>query len=154
MKNWILRVGNGENFRNSVYSVWGVKKGRGGCIKSIVDKFNSGDILWFMVSKKYGGKIIGMAEYIDYYDRDDEPLLQIHTISNEEQRWEGSDDWKIQINYKNLYNTEKQDIKAVVQCPAIILDYDTFKNRGLPNDLHKHYKGFKRYANTINKELP
>jgi hypothetical protein len=35
---------------------------------------NRGDILWFMTSKKYGGKLIGMSEYCEFYDRSDEPL--------------------------------------------------------------------------------
>ena len=66
---WIIRVGNGENFRNSKFSFWAVKRGRGNCIKSIIEKkMNKGDILWFMTSKQYGGKLIGMSEYNNFYD--------------------------------------------------------------------------------------
>ena len=46
--------------------------------------------------------------------------------------------WNIQIHYKNLYITEKQNIRAVIQCGGIILEYETFKDRGLP-DLYYHY---------------
>lgn len=28
-QHWIIRVNNGENFRNSKYPFWGVKRGRG-----------------------------------------------------------------------------------------------------------------------------
>ena len=28
-QHWIFRVGDGENFRNSKYPFWGVKRGRG-----------------------------------------------------------------------------------------------------------------------------
>ena len=144
-KHWLIRVQDGENFRNSKYQFWGVKRGSGGGIKTIVNKIQKGDILWFMTSKQYGGKLIGMCEYTCYYDRDDEPLIPIHTYSNNEQNWKGDEDWGIQIHYTNLYITEKQNLGAVIRCGGIILEYETFKDRGLP-DLYNHYKNFKYYA--------
>lgn len=144
-KHWIFRVSDGENFKNSKYPFWGVKRGKNGCIKTIVSKIKEGDILWFMTSIKHGGKLIGMSEYTCYYDREDEPLIRMNTYLNKEQNWKGEEDWDIQIHYKNLYITEKQDIKASVQCSAIILNYETFKDRGLP-DLYNHYNNFKYYA--------
>ena len=143
--HWIIRVKDGENFRNSKYSFWGVKRGKHNFIKTIVNKFNPGDILWFMTSKSYGGKLIGMSEYTCYYDKKDEPLIAINTYSNNDQNWKGDEDWDLQIHYTNLYITEKQNIKAVIQCAGIILRYETFKNKGLP-DLYAHYKNFKYYA--------
>lgn len=146
-KLWIIRVSDGKNLKNSKYPFWGVKRGRGGSFKTIVKKFKSGDILCFLTSKSYGGKIIGMAEYTKFYDREDEPLIKINTFSNSEQNWEGDDAWDIQIHYKNFYDTEKQNFKAIIQCSGVILDYDTYKDRGdgLP-DLLKHYKNFVFYA--------
>ena len=137
-KHWIIRVNDGENFRNSKYPFWGVKRGNHGNIKTIVNKFKKGDVLWFLTSKKHGGKLIGMSEYTYYFDRADEPLLRINTFTNKEQNWIGDDDWSIQIHYENMYNTEKQNIEVIIQCGAVILDYDTFKNKGLPN-LYDHY---------------
>lgn len=55
-----------------------------------------------MTSKPFGGKLIGMGEYICYYDRDDEPLIPIHTYSNSEQGWNGEELWNIQIHYKKF----------------------------------------------------
>ena len=127
MKHWIIRVNDGENFRNSVYPFWGVKRGRNGCMKTIVSKFKKGDILWFLTSKLYGSKIIGMSEYNEFYDRTDEPLLQINTKTDEEQHWKGGEPWEIQIHYLNLYNTEKQNIVGCIQCGGTILEYETFK---------------------------
>ena len=72
MTHWIFRVNDGENFRNSKFPFWGVKRGRNNCIKSIIQKIKLGDILWFMTSKPYGGKLIGMAEFTGFYDRNDE----------------------------------------------------------------------------------
>ena len=145
-QHWIIRVQDGENFRNSKHPFWGVKRGKNNCIKTTVNnKFKKGDILWFMTSKNYGGKLIGMSEYTCWYDRHDEPIFPIHTYSNKEQNWKGDEDWCIQIHYKNLYNTEKQNIKAVIQCGGIILEYETFKDKGLP-DLYNHYNMFKYYG--------
>lgn len=144
--HWIIRVGNGENFKNSRYSFWGVKKGIGkGNIKTIVKKMRENDVLWFLTSKKFGGKMIGLAEYDKFYDKDDEPLIKVNTYSNEEQNWNGSDVWSIQINYKNLYITERQNIKTCIPCSATILSYNTFKSR-INIDLIKHYHNFKYYA--------
>ena len=121
--HWIIRVGDGENFKNSRYSFWGVKKGRGkGNIKTIVKKMRD-----------------------KFYDRNDEPLIKINTYTNEEQNWNGPDLWDIQINYKNLYITEKQNIQTCIACSATILSYNTFKNR-MTVDLVKHYHNFKYYA--------
>ena len=142
---WIFRVNDGENLRNSKYPFWGVKRGRNGCIKTMVTKIAHGDILCFMTSKLYGGKIIGMGEYTGYFDRMDEPLLQINTKTNSEQNWKGDGCWDIQIHYDNLYITEKQNITGCIQCSAIILDYEKFKDR-INGDLYEHYKNFKFYA--------
>jgi hypothetical protein len=145
INTWIIRVNDGKNFRNSKYPFWGVKRGKNGCMKTIVTKIKLGDILWFITSKKYGGKLIGMSEYSGFYDRIDEPLLQINTKTNEEQHWTGDQCWDIQIHYCNLYDTEKQNITGCIQCAGNILNYDTFKTK-IDGDLHEHYKNFIFYA--------
>lgn len=144
-EHWIIRVKDGENFRNSKYPFWGLKKGKTGFMKTIVKKFKKGDIIWFMTSKIYGGKLIGMCEYIDFFDRNDEPLIKFKTISNEEQNWKGDEPWDLQLNYCNLYITEKQNIKAHIQCAASIIKYDNFID-SVEGNLYKHYKNFKLYA--------
>jgi hypothetical protein len=138
--HYIIRVKDGENFRNSIFPFWGVKK----CMKGNVKKMKKGDILWFLTSIPYGGKIIGMAEFVEWHDRR-EDILQINTKTNVEQKWKGDDDWDIQINYCNLYNTEKQNIIGCIQCAAVILSYETFKNK-INGDLYEHYRNFKFYA--------
>ena len=156
-KHWLIRVGDGENFKNGIYNFWGVKRGscKEGGQKTIVKKIVEGDILWFFTSKKYGGKIIGMAEYTNFYDRKDEPLIQINTLTNKEQNWKGDDNWDIQINYTNLYNTDKQNIQICIQCGGMILEYDTFKDNSkagsIKSDLYMEYGCFKRYAEVVDK---
>ncbi len=143
--HWIIRVNDGENFRNSVFPFWGMKRGHNGSIKTIISKINHGDILWFITSKKYGGKIIGMSEFVDFYDVKDEPLLQIHTKTNSEQNWKGNDLWDIQINYTNLYITEKQNIHGCIIGAATIFKYESVKQY-IQGDLYEHYKNFIFYA--------
>ncbi len=148
MRHWIIRVGNGENFRQSKYPFWGVKRGKNGFMRTMVEKIKPGDIIWFLTSKPYGGKLIGMAEYTGFYDRKEEPLLQIHTKTNEEQNWTGDEPWDIQLHYYNVYNTERQNITGCIQCAAVILDYDTFHEK-INGNLDEHYKNFKFYAEPL-----
>lgn len=145
-QHYIIRCGDGKNFLNSNYPYWGVKRGKNNCIKSMVKKFKSGDILWFITNKNSGGRIIGMAEYINFYDRQDETLVNINTFSNEEMGWDGNNEWDIQINYCNLFHTIKQDIKIIISCGAIILKYDTWRERLPDLDLIKHYNNYIFYS--------
>ena len=140
---WLIRVGDGENLRNSIYPFWGVKKS----FKGHVKKIRHGDVLLFITSKQgdESGKVIAMGEYTEYYDRNDEPLLQIHTKTNAEQNWKGNQDWAIQIHYKNLYITDRQNIKVSIANPGIILNYETHKSK-ISDDLIEHYKNFKYYT--------
>ena len=149
-KHWIMRCHDGYNFKNSKYPFWGVKRGKNGSLKTIVKKINNGDIIWFLTSKSFGGKFIGMCEYMYYYDRQDEPLLSINTYSNKEQGWIGDENWDIQLHYKNLYNTEKQNIKACIQCGGIILEYNKFKEK-LDEDLELHYENYIKYSEVSNR---
>ena len=146
--HWIIRVADGINFRNSAEPFWGMKKGRGGCIKSLLlNNVKKGDILWFCTNKKNGGKAIGMAEYTECYDREDEPLIQINTYSNKEQGWIGDDDWHLQIHYTKLYDTEKQNINVLLSGPSPIIEYKPFtENQKNIEDLYKHYEGFSFYG--------
>jgi len=146
--HFIIRVADGKNFKNSIRPFWGIKKGKYGSIKGfIVNNIKSGDILWFCTNKKNGGKAIGMAEYTTLYDRDDEPLIKINTYSNKEQGWEGDEDWSLQLHYKKLYNTEKQDIKVIVSGPMPVIEYKPDnKNQINVDNLYKHYNGFLFYG--------
>ena len=145
-KYWLIRVKDGINFKNSKYRFWGVKRGRNNSIKGIVKKIKAGDILGFFTSKKYGGRMIGFAEFTIFYDRQDEQLINIHTFSNKEQGWIGDEDWTIQIQYNNLYLvTEKQYIPICIQCAGIILQYEKYKDK-IKDNLKVHYKNFKFYS--------
>ena len=153
VKHWMIRIGDGINFINSTYAVWGVKRGRNGAIKGLVKKIKPGDILWFFTSKKFGGNFIGMAEYTRMFDRDDEKLIKIHTLTNAEQNWTGNEDWSIQIHYKNLYLVFlKQNIPVCIQNPGIIFDYEKF-TASVEGDLFEHYRCFKGYGTCTKRPM-
>ena len=145
MTTWIIRVGDGENLRNSKYPYWGVK--RSGGIKTVVDKFKDGDLLSFLTSKKHGGKIIGIAKYTHHLDRKDCGITG--SYSNKEQNWKGDEDWDIIIHYKNFYDIENyKHFDAVIQCGGTILKYETFKAKDKYKDLPDisfHYTYHNKY---------
>ena len=148
---WILRVKDGINFKNSIqHRIWGLQKR----YKNWVKKFKQGDLLCFATSKQTGGGyIIGIAEFVEAYNRADEPLLQINTMTNEELGWVTTDtqeEWDIQIKYKNLVNTSGKDImKTLVRHPSSVLNYDeklTCEKHLLPKGIRTHYKNFLKYG--------
>ena len=151
LQHWIIRIGDGENFKNSKKSIWGINGGSNNYTKSIIhNKFNEGDILWFLTPQQFGKKVIGMAEYTHYYDSEEEPLIKLNTYTNEELGWNGDQKWDIQIHYKNLYDTENQNISFTVHDPGTIINYNThFMN--ITENLQEHYNNYKKYS--IPKEL-
>jgi len=73
--------------------------------------------------------------------------IKINTYSNKEQGWEGDEDWSLQLHYKKLYNTEKQDIKVIVSGPMPVIEYKPDnKNQINVDNLYKHYNGFLFYG--------
>jgi len=155
IQHWIIRVGDGINLKNSKFMVWGIKRGKNDSYLGMVKKFKKGDVLWFLTSKKFGGKIIYMAEYECFYDKKEEPLVPINTFSNKELGWIGDEDWDIQVHYNNLYLTEKPklNLEVCIRCSSTILNYDTFKNEKIKHDLNQHYKNLKIYADPIEKRF-
>lgn len=99
--HWLLRIGNGNNFKNSSkFHTWGVKRTTN--VKSFENFVQEGDVLWFIVSKN-NGQALAFAEYINHNER---------TSTDEELGWQienNSSNWNIEINYKNLTNVEDKN---------------------------------------------
>lgn len=144
-QHYIVRVGDGVNFLASRENFWGFNKKEPG-MKTRIKKLKNGDVLYFITSKKFGGNVIGIGEYTGtFYDREDEPLLLIHTKSNKEQGWDGDDEWKLQVHYRNLYLPKMIKINCIVSCASSLLSYRTFKDR-INEDLPLHWNMFKKYG--------
>ena len=150
-KHFFVRVGDGKNFINSKHPIWGLKSNRG-VIKTFINKqMNSGDIIWFITSASATKKpyiVIGMAEYVDVFDRLDENLIAVNTYSNEEMGWTLNTNWDIQIYYKKLYcgkTIEKHNLYTPFKCSACILALETFKDKTSIN-FKDEYNLISKYA--------
>lgn len=141
--HWIIRVGDGKNFRNSTSPIWGMKLGN----KPVVQQMNAGDILWFLTSKAYGGSFIGMAEFVRASDiREEEPFILLHT--NEEMGWEGGADnkWPVRVHYKNLFNTEKLNFKFIVPGAFAVSKCEFRMSQSQIDELKKHHENYSLYG--------
>ena len=137
----IVRVGDGKNYKRSVHPFWGLSQNARSYIRNFI---NVGDVLWFCQDFQDGLKVIGMAEYTHCYDIHDEPLIPMNIIEREKQNWDINMYNDIQIHYKNIYNTERQNIvieKTTEEISTYSNDYG--------GDLYKHYGGFKFYGKPL-----
>ncbi len=137
----IIRVNDGENLRNSVNPYWGVTREAGQ--KSKVEKMNYGDVLWFLTSKPYGGKLIGMAEFARCSDRKDDPEFKGCLEANAEQGWAGNKEWDILIHYNDFHDVKEHNIGGCIQCVGNILPYETFKDK-ITKNLYEMHAQIKR----------
>lgn len=137
----IINVGDGMNYKKSVYPFWGLSHNTRSYIRNFI---NLGDVLWFCQDFENGLKAIGMAEYTHSYDINDEPLIPMNIVEREKQNWDMNIENDIQIHYKNIYNTERQNIVIEKKTEEI----STYSNE-YGGDLYKHYGGFKFYGNPL-----
>tara|TARA_B110000285_G_C14922506_1_gene513294 strand:+ start:275 stop:739 length:465 start_codon:yes stop_codon:yes gene_type:complete len=140
----IINVGDAFNFRKSKFPFWGVsQKNR----KYIDTSIYIGDVVWFCQDIGDKFKVIRMCEYTHAFDSIDEPLIQLNIIEREIQNWDENVVNDIQIHFKELYDTEKQEI-FINPCESEISTYSSTEHS---ENLFKHYDGFKKYAEPINK---
>ncbi len=124
--DWFMRVGDGINFNNSKYSIWGIHS-RG---KNLFTNMKQGDRLWFIQSKTKG-KIVGVATYISNNKR-----ISNITANNKEQGWRGEDNkWDTEIHYRDLYTlTDHSDplLTHIKSCQSIAKYYKNKCDIDLP----------------------
>ena len=137
----IINVGNGNNYRKSVYPFWGLSKNTRNYIRNFM---NVGDVLWFCQDFGKDLKVIGMAEYTHKYDIMDEPLIPMNIIEREKQNWDSTVSNEIQIYYKEIYDTSRQNLRIEKTDQEIF----TYSNE-YGGDLYKHYGGFKFYGKPL-----
>lgn len=144
MNHWIIRIGNGENFKNSKYPFWGLINHW----KPHAAKIKENDILWFLCNKDTNdNKILGMARFTKMLDKRDEVLINIETTNNIEQGWD-CNSYDIELHYTDLYDTSEQNIKIHIRNQVPVINYYDNTEK-IKEDLEKHYNGFKFYAKTI-----
>lgn len=137
----IVNIGDGKNYRKSIFPFWGLSHD----MRTYINNFlNVGDVLWFCQDLKNELKVIGMAEYTHKYDIVDEPLIPLNIIEREKQNWDESTNNEIQIHYKEIYDTSRQNIRIKMSNQEI----STYSNE-YGGDLYKHYGGFKFYGKPL-----
>ena len=123
--DWILRVGDGENLKNSSrYRIWGVNS-KNSAGKHFIKNVKPGDRLWFVKSKSQG-KLVAVATYRSHNERIFGPLVDI-SLTNEELGWSGSGpDWTsdVEVHYTDLYGLNDFDLLTHIKGPVTYRKYD------------------------------
>jgi hypothetical protein len=124
--DWLLRVGDGQNFiESSKYKIWGIQASTSPHGKYFINNVKLGDKLWFVKSKSQG-KIIAVATYCSHNKREIGPLINL-TMTNEELGWTGEGpDWTsdVEVHYKDLYCLTECELFTNIKGPSTIRKYD------------------------------
>jgi len=144
--DWILRVGDGKNLKNSSkFKIWGILSTNCDC-KYMLNNVKCGDRLWF-VTKDSQGKIIAVATYNSHNKRELGTLLNM-TLSNEDLGWNGDGcNSDTEIHYTDLYDLSDCDLLSNIKSPKIIRTYNEKCNVELPVE----YKYIIRYRKSVNE---
>jgi len=128
--DWLLRVGDGENFKNSSkYRIWGIQSTTPDN-KYFIKNVKPGDRLWFVKSKSHG-KLTAVATYRSHNTRELGPILNI-SMTNEELGWRGEGTvWTsdTEIHYTDLYGLENCDLLTHIKGAKTIRKYNEEKCR-------------------------
>jgi hypothetical protein len=144
--DWLLRVGNAENFINSSkFGIWGINSTTSDN-KYFLKNVKPGDRLWFIKSESKG-IIIAVASYCSHNKREFGPLINI-TRTNEELGWTGEGpDWtsETEIHYKDLYRLIDRKLLTDIKGPKTIRKY----NEKCRVDLAVEYSFIVRYSRVV-----
>ena len=123
--DWLLRVGDGENFINSSrYRIWGIQS-TSPVNKHFIRNVNVGDRLWFVKSNS-NGKIIAVATYQSLNKRELGPLVNF-TMTNQELGWSGEGpDWTsdTEVHYSDMHGLSDCELLTHIKGPTTIRKYD------------------------------
>ena len=138
----IVNVKTGYNFKKGKFPFWGMSSDYRSYIANFI---NPGDVIWFCTETGNDTlKVIRMAEYTHHHDVINEPLFRLNIIEREKQNWDENVMNDIQIHYKNIYDTEKQNIFIKSSETEIF----TYSNE-YGGELYKHYGGFIYYGTQL-----
>ena len=139
--HWIVRVGDGKNFKSSIcHKIWGITQ-KSSQYKSFSNNVKEGDILWFLGNYKVGKKFLGVATYRMQKKREIGPLISL-TLTNEELGW-SEGDWDLEIHYDNLYLLEDIDMVGSFGFQFSILKTTSLK---IDIDFVKEYANIVKYS--------
>jgi len=131
--DWLLRVGDGNNFKSSSkYRIWGVQSTTP-TSKYFLKNVKPGDRLWFVKSKSQG-LLLGVAIYRSQNKRCFGPLIDT-CLTEDELGWtHDGPDWEsdTEIHYTDLYGLEACELLTHIKSPSTIRKYDEKCRVNLP----------------------
>ena len=138
--HWIIRVGNGKNFKQSSNKkIWGISTSNKNS-NNFLKKVKEGDLLWFVTSKSFG-QIIAVSTYVSQRKREIGPLVSL-TDTNEELGWEGDNNCDMEIHYDNLFNLTDCELFSNIKSPCVIRR----ANEKINIDFDNEYYFIKKYS--------
>ena len=137
--DWLLRVGDGENFKkSSKYKIWGIEPKT---TKYFKENVKRDDRLWFVKSKS-NGKLLAVATYISHNRRQLGPLIDV-SLNNTILGWTGNNtNWDTEIHYTDLYGLNEYNLFTKIKGPLTIRKY----NEKCKINLALEYNYIKRYC--------
>jgi hypothetical protein len=123
--DWLLRVGDGENLKNSFnFGIWGIQSTTP-TNKYFIKNVKLGDRLWFVKSKSQG-KLLAVATYRSHNRRYSGHLIDT-CMTEEELGWTNDGpDWEsdTEIHFTDLYGLEQCDLLTHIKGATTIRKYN------------------------------
>ena len=143
--DWLLRIGDAENFwRSSVKKIWGINS-ETGFGKDFIAKAEENDRLWFVKSKSKG-LLVAVATFKKFATREQGPLIHV-SYTNNELGWTDEEGSKcdVEIHYTDFFNIASLDLQSCIKGAATIRRY----NEKCLVDLASEYPLIKRYSQVL-----
>lgn len=138
--NWIIRVGDGDNFmKSSKINVWGIPDNSNASI-CFINNVKKGDVLWFITSNS-GGKIIAVATYEEMLCVIPTPNKFMNSSKNAlmdnlsiEDFTYKQDAPNMLMRYKDLYVLSEIEHPELLTCMKSIRMMSIYKYRGIEDN--------------------
>ena len=138
--NWIIRVGDGDNFmKSSKINVWGIPDNSNASI-CFINNVKKGDVLWFITSNS-GGKIIAVATYEEMLCVIPTPNRFMNSSKNAlmdnlsiEDFTYKQDAPNMLMRYKDLYVFSEIEHPELLTCMKSIRMMSIYKYRGIEDN--------------------
>jgi len=138
--NWIIRVGDGDNFmKSSKINVWGIPDNSNASV-CFINNVKKGDVLWFITSNS-GGKIIAVATYEEMLCVIPTPNKFMNSSKNALMDNLSIEDFTYKqdvpnmlMKYKDLYVLSEIDHPELLTCMKSIRMMSIYKYRGIEDN--------------------
>ena len=154
--DWILRVGDGENFKTSSdFNTWGLNSTSTDS-KYFISNAIRGDRLWFVTTNSKG-RVLAVATFASLNKREEDVVLVNDKLTDEELGWKHKENeefvWKVdtEIHYIDLYNVWDCEILTNIKSPKGVRKYSEKCAVNLPEEYPYIVKYFNKVKRTFLK---